>query len=346
MNKTERQQKIIQLVEQSNGRQMLGTHELASLFGVSEMTVRRDLQELSLDGLVRRQHGGASPTRSSFDPQRKEIGIVLESKKAKYSDPFFNAVLEGADRRLQELGYRIAYINTGAQIITAEQARDLLRSSTVSGMIVVGPPLGLESIEYFKANVRALVGTVEPLGSEQDAITFDGYNGIRKVVDHLVSLGHRRLGFITGRFDFRYQAFVDSVKAHGLPDDDALRLIMPFGIDGWTPDLGHAGAQQLMELSEPPDAIVCASDRIAIGALQWLHQHNFRVPDDIAITGFDNISDSAFTAPSLTTVHVHKQLIGELAAERVVKRIENENEVPLLIQTPTHLVIRQSCGSR
>ena len=103
MNKTERQQKIIQLVEQSNGRQMLGTHELASLFGVSEMTVRRDLQELSLDGLVRRQHGGASPTRSSFDPQRKEIGIVLESKKAKYSDPFFNAVLEGADRRLQEL---------------------------------------------------------------------------------------------------------------------------------------------------------------------------------------------------------------------------------------------------
>jgi DNA-binding LacI/PurR family transcriptional regulator len=69
------------------------------------------------------------------------------------------------------------------------------------------------------------------------------------------------------------------------------------------------------------------------------------VPDDIAITGFDNIADSAFTAPSLTTVHVHKQLMGELAAERVVKRIENEDEIPLLIQTPTHLVIRQSCGS-
>ena len=94
-----------------------------------------------------------------FDPQHKEIGILLESKKAKYSDPFFNAVLEGTDRKLQELGYRIAYINTGAQVITADQARDLLRSNAVSGMIVVGPPLGLESIEYFKANVRALVGT-------------------------------------------------------------------------------------------------------------------------------------------------------------------------------------------
>ncbi|MEO8396313.1 MAG: DeoR family transcriptional regulator, partial [Chloroflexota bacterium] len=142
MNKAERQRKIIQLIEQSNGRQMLGTHELAAMFGVSEMTVRRDLQELSLDGLVRRQHGGASPPRPNFDPQRKEIGILLESKKAKYSDPFFNAVLEGADRRLQELGYRIAYINTGAQVITASQARDLLRTTAVNGMIVVGPPLG------------------------------------------------------------------------------------------------------------------------------------------------------------------------------------------------------------
>ena len=101
-----------------------------------------------------------------------------------------------------------------------------------------------------------------------------------------------------------------------------------------------------MELAEPPDAIVCASDRIAIGAIQWLHQHGFHVPDDIAVTGFDNIAESTFTAPALTTVHVHKQLMGELAAERVVKRIENEQEIPLFIQTPTRLVIRESCGSK
>jgi len=68
------------------------------------------------------------------------------------------------------------------------------------------------------------------------------------------------------------------------------------------------------------------------------------VPDDVGVTGFDDITESAFTAPSLTTVHVHKQLIGVLAAERVVKHIENEKEIPLFIQTPTKLVIRRSCG--
>lgn len=95
-----------------------------------------------------------------------------------------------------------------------------------------------------------------------------------------------------------------------------------------------------MQMPNPPDAIVCASDLIAIGAIQWLHQHNLRVPDDVAVTGFDDIAESAFTIPPLTTVHVHKQLMGELVAERVVKRIENEQEIPLFIQTPTHLVIR------
>ena len=64
------------------------------------------------------------------------------------------------------------------------------------------------------------------------------------------------------------------------------------------------------------------------------------------MTGFDDIPESTFIIPALTTVHVHKQVMGELAAERVVRRVENEDEIPLFIQTPTHLVIRQSSGSK
>ena len=126
---------------------------------------------------------------------------------------------------------------------------------------------------------------------------------------------------------------------------DYLRVVVPFGIDGWTRAIGHSGAQELMSLPKPPDAIVCASDLIAIGAMQWLHLHGRRVPDDVAVTGFDNITEASFAIPPLTTVHVHKQRMGELAAERVVRRIEDPDEIPLFIKTPTHLVVRQSCGS-
>jgi DNA-binding LacI/PurR family transcriptional regulator len=346
MNKEERQQHIIQLIEQSDRKQMFGTREFAELFGVSEMTVRRDLQELSLEGLLRRQHGGAQKMRPHRKQRDREIGFLLVSKTGKYSDPFFNAVLEGADRKIQELGYRITYINKHTEVSTAAHVRDILKEYPVDGMIIVGPPVGLEGIEYLQVNVRAaLVGSINFVGTDHDAITFDGYNGIRQMVAHLVKRGYRRLGFITGNRDFRERGFIAAVAEHGLPADADLCVTVPFGLDGWTPELGHTGARLLMGLSKPPDAIVCASDRIAIGAIQWLHQHNLRVPDDIAVTGVDNILESAFTAPSLTTVHVHKQLMGELAAERVIKRIENPQEIPLLIETPTDLVIRQSCGS-
>src|SRR5690606_32754132 len=100
---------------------------LAQHFGVSEMTVRRDLHELSRDGLLQRHHGGALPLSRADIPQRGEIGILLISETGKYSDPFFNAILEGADRKLRELGYRIAYINTRSEVRTASQARELLR---------------------------------------------------------------------------------------------------------------------------------------------------------------------------------------------------------------------------
>jgi LacI family transcriptional regulator len=345
VNKEERRQRIVHLIEQSDQNQLLGTRELAAHLDVSEMTVRRDLRELSREGLLLRRHGGAEPMRRLHIQEKKEIGVLLVSRTEKYSDPFFNAVLEGADRRLQELGYRIAYVTTRAEVNSAEKARALLQSPSVSGIILVGG-VSDEVKEYFKANMRALVVTTGSIGPDFDEITFDGHRSMGQLVDHLVQRGYRRLGFITGKDDSRLHGFIDGVHVNGLPTEADLCLIMPSSVGGWTPEMGHAGAQQLLSLANPPDAILCASDLVAIGAIQWLHQHKLRVPEDVAVTGFDNIPESAFTAPSLTTVHVHKQLIGALAAERVVKRVENEDEIPLLIQTPTYLVIRRSSAGR
>jgi LacI family transcriptional regulator len=342
MNKTARQQQIIELIAQSDG-QKLGTRELAQRFGVTEMTVRRDFHELAQRGLFRREYGGVLPVEQTNGSVRKEIGFWLVSKTGKYTDPFFNAVLEGADRRLQELGYRVTYVNARSAINTVEHAHNLFTAHPVDGIILVGN-IGLECIDYLKTHVRAIVKTTDSIGPDLDTVTFDGYYGMQEVVKHLAQRGYKRLGFIAGNVDLRYTAFLDSVRQLNLPDNDELRMLVPYGLDGWTPELGHIGARQLMRLAQPPDAIVCASDRIAIGVIQWCYENGINVPRDIAVTGFDNISDSEFTTPALTTVHVHKQLIGELAAERVVRRIENPQEVPLFIQTPTALVIRKSSG--
>ncbi len=343
MNKQERQRLIADLLAQS--QETLETHALAQRFGVSDMTVRRDLRDLADAGRLRRQHGGAtSIQRPSSADGPKAIGIWLISRSGKYSDPFYNEVLEGADHRLAELGYRIAYVNTHAEVKSAADARDLLQSTAISGVLLIGPRLGDASIDYLKANARVLVAAISPVGPAFDAITFDGFNGMRDMVAHLAARGCQRLAFISGQNDARLQGFLAELKAQGLPNEPELRLTLPFSADGWTPELGQQGAAQLMALDTPPDALVCASDLIAIGALQWLQQHNIRVPEDVAVSGFGDIPESAFTVPALTTVHVHKRLIGALAAARVVRRIEDADEIPLHIQTPTHLVIRRSCG--
>src|SRR6185369_15839303 len=100
MNKEARQSRIVELLEQSNNDQILGTREIAETLGVSEITVRRDLQELSQEGLIQRRHGGAGPARRKDSSPSKEVGFVLVSRNNKYGDPFFNAVLEGADQKL------------------------------------------------------------------------------------------------------------------------------------------------------------------------------------------------------------------------------------------------------
>ncbi|RPJ00871.1 MAG: DeoR family transcriptional regulator [Chloroflexi bacterium] len=347
MTKKQRHHAILEVLQKDGSERVVSTREFAEHLGVSEMTIRRDLQELDRQGKVQRMHGGAVlPQRSSVPTGRRgQIGILLTFGKDKYTDPFFSEVLQGADRKLQEAGYRAAYVFGFAEVYTREQARALLQNYPVDGIILIGAHYS-RSVEYLKEHAKVLVSTNYSLGPERDAILLDGRTGVRALVDHLARLGRRRLGFITGYNDSREEGFIEGIRANYLPDNLELRVrLVQSSFESWTPEMGQRGAAMLMQQHQPPDAIVCASDRIALGAMQWIHQNGFRVPDDVAVTGFDNIPGSEFTIPPLTTVHVHKELIGALAAERAIRRIENPDEIPLQIITPTSVIIRQSCGA-
>lgn len=346
MKKATRQKKILGLIEEGNGNQLLSTKDLADQLTVSEATIRRDLQELASAGYLQRQHGGALATKRPIQQNKGQIGILLGSRMDKYRDPFYNLVLEGADRKLQELGYRSAYIKTYHDVATPEIAQNLLDQFPADGIVLLGSSR-VVGMNYIRETFPNTVTVTDRLENNSELILFDGENGIRSMVEHLAKLGYRRLGFISGYIDSRYDGFVSTVREWQLDSDPQLIQIVEHGPrSGWTPQMGEHAVQQLMCLEHPPDAIVCGSDRMAIGAMQWLHQNGYRIPHDIAVTGFDNIPDSEFTFPTLTTVHVHKELLGALAIERIVRRIENPDEVPLRIMTPTSLIVRQSCGSQ
>ena len=348
MNKSSRQRLILERVQAARPHELLSTGELADHFKVSEATIRRDLRALASAGLIQRQYGGAQLNQAPGRSKIGQVGIILSTRIDKYRDPFYNMMLEGVDKALEKSGYQIAYTKILHEIDTSAKARHLLDSFTIDGLILLGADLN-DRIRYLREHfspVMPIVTTDDKYDVEDDVILFDGEKGMRQLVGHLVSLGHRRLGYVSGNVDNRYEGFCQGLEAHNLPKDDGLHQILQPGPSGWTPDLGERGACNLIARKPQPDAIVCASDRLAIGAMGWLQRNGFRVPEDIAVTGFDNIPDAEYVFSPLTTVDVHKGLMGELAAKRLVQRIEKPDDRYLKIITPISLVVRQSCGVR
>jgi DNA-binding LacI/PurR family transcriptional regulator len=165
---------------------------------------------------------------------------------------------------------------------------------------------------------------------------------IYAVIEHLVALGHRRLAFLgpTPSVDERAEAFMHGLARHDLPFDPALFLPVPWSAEG-----SYAATRTLLVSGSRPDALVCASDTIAIGAMRAAKEFGLRLPDDLAITGYDDISFARDLDPPLTTVHVPKELLGELAVRRLVEQIAHPDRPPTIEVVRTRLVVRRSCGA-
>lgn len=344
MRKSERQTRILERVQETPPQELLSTRDLARQFKVSETTIRRDFQTLADAGLIQRQYGGAHLLKGPNAEMLGPVGILLVSRIDKYRDPFYNMVLEGVDRAVHAHGYHIAFVKTLHEIGTTAEARRLLSTFDIKGLILLGTE-DTQSVAYLRQHFSPVVTMSDKHNIDDDLVLFDGERGMRLMVRHMAELDYQRLAYIAGYADIRYHGFCQGLDECGLEHDKSLHLILKPGPSGWTPDLGERGAELLMSRAQKPDAIVCASDRLAIGAMAWLQRKGYRIPADIAVTGFDNIPDSQFTFPPLTTVHVHKLILGQLAAERLVRRIENPDTIHLKIVTPTSLVIRQSCGA-
>ena len=173
----------------------------------------------------------------------------------------------------------------------------------------------------------------------------DNENGMRAAVRHLIEEhGYKRIAFIRGipgqvDAEQRYHAYIEELKAHDLRFDE--RLV----VDGdYTSESGRAAIKTLLEdRALRFQAVVAANDRMAFGALEALQQHGVRVPDDVAVTGFDDLREAQATGVPLTTVRQSFYTAGKQALEALIKCIKGDT-VPKTTLTPTQLLVRWSCG--
>lgn len=177
------------------------------------------------------------------------------------------------------------------------------------------------------------------------SIGCDNFQGGFDITRHLLSLNHRTFAFIgdagshAPEFQARYQGYREALRQHGLADEGERQVDA-----NSTEDAGFAAVQALAAQGKMPDAIVCASDLIAMGVLKALRLTQHRVPDDIAVVGYDNIPVSGFTTPALTTVQQNTKRAGEILVNTLLRAISKEEVHDYLM--PAELIIRQSCGQK
>lgn len=316
--------------------------DIAEAAGVSIGTVSRALKN---------QRGLSDETRRAVRRIARELGYDatrLRSAKAQRlvfllhrqhssfaTNSFFSNVLHGVEEACRDFGVAPTLLTTGP----ADPVRDQLRLHEPDVVLAAG---------YFEAEVLSLVAGLElPMAlvdfwmPGQPSVNPDNVQGGFLATRHLLDIGRRRIAYIAGslaHFSIRERnhGYRRALYEAGVLADPDLDVVAPPGVES---DRGAAQAmRQLLRLRQPPDAVFACNDMAALAALQVCQEAGLRVPQDLAIVGFDDIAAAAGASPALTTLRVDKEALGRAGVELLMRG----HEMPQQMVLPVELVVRGS----
>jgi LacI family transcriptional regulator len=202
---------------------------------------------------------------------------------------------------------------------------DALIAHHVEGIIFAAPEFN-ENVKIVQAQLPSFCPPIIFLKSQATpnytTISVDNYGGARKVVEYLFLVGRRNIGLITGPLEWlearqRKQGWEDALKNAGVPG-----CAQNWSQGNWSSSSGESAFAELIEKYPEMDAVFVSNDQMALGVLHYVNAHGIRVPDDLAIVGFDDISEAAYFSPSLTTVTHPLRELGILAVKTLLAQIE------------------------
>ena len=335
--------------------------DVAAMAGVVPMTASRALNRsgyVSADVMERVEAAAKSLqyrpnvlARQLRGSRLKAVGIMLPD----IANPFSAELLKGVMPVLREAGYT-GFIATAERSVEHERlAMQSLVDHRIDGMLVAtrGTQMGDVALKQMAAQGVCVVTIGRPVQVPGiDCVTADHYQGAFDVVTHLVSLGHKRIGFIgasgeAARALRRFQGYEAALKAAGIEPKAEYAVGNAAGPAFATEEDGFTGMMALQGLKKPPTAVFARNDFAAIGALRAAHTLGLRVPKDVAIAGFDDIPLAAYQTPPLTTVAQPIVEQGKIAAEMLLEKIEGGGKKAReTVQLACRLVVRESTGKK
>jgi DNA-binding LacI/PurR family transcriptional regulator len=335
--------------------------EVASVAGVSTQTVSRVINERPdvspetrkrvQDVISQLAYQPSALARSLIQQRSYTLGVVTAGLK--YIGP--SRTLSGIASSAEEAGYSL--LLKEIPDITANDVEPIflaLISRHVDGIIWAVPEVGDNhkwvNQTSLDLDIPLVYLTMEPQRNIS-VVSIDNYLGGRMAMSHLLEQGYKNIGHISGPLDWwearqRMSAWKDGLKEAGHKVKDE------YCIEGnWSSASGAQAVEKLLEQYPEMDSIFVANDQMALSVIQFIGQKGLRIPEDMGIVGFDNIPESEFFFPSLTTVQQDQDDIAKLAVEEMIKVIESgwqgqESVEPQTIMLPPKLVVRESSSRR
>ena len=307
---------------------------------VSPETRRRVEEAISELGYV--------PSRLARGLSRQRTG-TLAVIVPDVANPFFTAILRAAEEVARRADYHVILGDTRSDLSVERDVIEELIAHRVEGMMIA--PVSDRSAAHLRRLAEfgvpfVLIDRTIP-GVDCDVVLGDSSGGARQLVEHLISLGHRRIGFIVESDDVstardRRRGYEAALSAAGIALDPA--LVAHAAPD---PSGGSAGMGKLLELEQRPTAVFTVNNLVALGAIEAVRAAGLEVPDDVALVCFDDIEYASRLYPFLTAMEQPAQTFGTLGTQLLLERIEGRGpERRHEVVLPGEFIIRKSCGAK
>ena len=327
--------------------------DVAAHAGVSKMTVSKVInrkpglkdstRERVMEAVEQLGYTVHASARALAGGRTETLGVLVPSLYSQY----LSEIIRGVDRTALKAGMELLISTTRRSNKRRHTGR--LAHGLVDGLLIVLPdPLALDQCTLQALNLPVVIiapnaeeTSTPPLFPTVDA---DHYTGARLAMDHLLSLGHRRIGLISGNEHMshslkRVSGYREGLLTAGLPLDPNLEVEGDF-----TQKAGFSAARTLLNLQLPPTAIFAVNDVSAFGAIEAIKDHGLRVPEDISVIGFDDIPQASQVYPPLTTIRQPLLEMGSAGTRLLLGLIQGVEAVTDRLIIPTELIVRSSTG--
>jgi len=323
--------------------------DVATLAGVSHQTVSRVINNSDRVTPETRRRVEAAIEELGYRPSRLAQSLVTQKTRtvglvvADITNPFFFEVARGVQDAALEQGYNVFVCNTDDNPLGEKNILSLLASQEVDGVIMATASSSDEELLTFLDNYKPIVIINREIDHPKASIVnVDICKGAKLAIEHLIERGHQNIGMLTHEGHDpntvrRVLGYRETLLQNGITPNEDWLILAPPNLAG-----GYESTQHLLKNNSTVSAIFTYNDLMAIGALRSCHDMGLSVPDDCAIMGFDDIKFSAMQSPALSSIRYAKYAIGQMAMTRLLKIIDEPQEIFPSIGVDVELVIRES----